>query len=94
MLCRFRAEARGSSELSESEVVGNGLEGLVGRGTERMLVKEVKRGRMYENAEADTGASGGGDGGLGGGNHVCNERRARSDVTCRCRYRSAFDPTI
>lgn len=94
MLLRFTAETRGSSEQSESEGVGNGFEALVEMGTERMLVKEVKRGRIYEKAEAGTGAGGGGVGGLGGGNHVCSERRARSDVTCLDRCRSAFDPTI
>lgn len=57
-----------------------------------MLGKEVKRGRIYENVEG--GGGGGGLGRRGGGNQVCRESLARSDVTWRCRWRSAFEPTI
>ena len=53
-----------------------------GVGTERMLVKDVTRGRMYERVDGG-GGIGVGVGGLGGGNHVCRDNRARSDVTCR-----------
>ena len=78
-----------------SSVSPEGVTGLAGktRGTDRMLVNEVKRGRMYENVEAGGGA-GGGVGGLGGGNQLCKDSRARSEVTCRCRYRSALEPTM
>ena len=64
------------------------LEGL----GEDILVKEVKRGRMYENVEGVGG--GGGVGGFGGGNHLWSDNRARSDVTCRRWIRSAFAPTM
>lgn len=61
-------------------------------GTERILVKDLNRGRMYESVEG--GGAGGGVGGVGGGNQLCKESRARSVVTMRCSYKSAFDPTI
>lgn len=64
-----------------------------GGGTERLLAKEVNLGRMYDRVEGG-GAGGGGVGGLGGGNHSCRDSRARSDVTWRCWYRSALEPTI
>jgi len=64
-------------------------------GTDREEVKEVKRGRMYENVDDCSGSEGGvGVGARGGGNQVCKDRRARSSVTCRCWTRSAFDPTM
>ena len=53
------------------------LEGL----GEDMLVNDVNRGRMYENAEGVGGGSG--VGGFGGGNHLWRDNRARSGVTCR-----------
>ena len=56
------------------------------------LVKEVKRGRMYENVEGVGG--GGGVGGFGGGNHLWSDNRARSEVTCRWWIRSDLAPTI
>lgn len=52
-------------------------------GTEREEVKDVKRGRMYEKVDSDSGSGGGGVGARGGGNQVCNDRRARSSVTWR-----------
>ena len=69
-----------------SSVSPDGVSGLAGntRGTERMLVKEVNRGLMYENVEVGGGA-GGGVGGRGGGNQLCRDNRARSEVTCRSR---------
>lgn len=54
-----------------------------GVGTERMLVKDVNLGRMYDRVDGCGGVGGGGVGGGGGGNHVCRDSRARSDVTCR-----------
>lgn len=59
-----------------------------------MLVKDVKRGRIYENVEDGGGGSGGGVGGLGGGNQLCSDNRARSELICRCRYKSALEPTM
>jgi hypothetical protein len=47
-----------------------------------MLVNDVNLGRMYDSVEGGGGGGGGGVGGGGGGNHVCSDRRARSDVTC------------
>jgi len=64
------------------------LEGL----GEVILVKEVKRGRMYENVEGVGG--GGGVGGFGGGNHLWSDSRARSEVTCRWWVKSALAPTM
>jgi hypothetical protein len=52
-------------------------------GTERMEVKEVKRGRMYENVDTGCCGGGGGVGGRGGGNHLWRDARARSAETCR-----------
>lgn len=55
-------------------------------------MKDLNRGRMYESV--DGCGAGGGVGGFGGGNQVCNERRARSCVTWRYSHKSAFDPTM
>lgn len=93
MVERVRPDERESWLSSVSaEGVRGCLEGNA-RGTERMLVKEVKRGRMYENVD-DGAGGGGGVGGWGGGNHLCRDNRARSWVTCRFRFRSAFEPTM
>lgn len=57
------------------------------------LVKEVNRGRIYENVEGVGG--GGGVGAFGGGNHLWSDSRAKSDVTARGGSRkSALEPTI
>ena len=92
VLLRCRAEERpeGKSKYGgvSGEVGGVG-EAIVG---DRMPGKEVKRGRIYENAEG--GGGGGGGGGFGGGNQLCKDNRARSDVTCLWWWRSAFAPTI
>lgn len=45
-----------------------------------MLVNEVNLGRIYDKVDGG-GGGGGGDGGLGGGNQLCRDKRARSDVT-------------
>jgi hypothetical protein len=41
----------------------------------------VNLGRMYERVDGCGG--GGGGGGLGGGNQLCNDSLAKSEVTCR-----------
>ena len=70
-----------------SSVSPEGVTGFTGktRGTERILVNDVNRGRIYENVEDGGGGAGGGLGGLGGGNQLCKDNRARSEVTWRCR---------
>lgn len=60
-----------SSALGESALTGAVL----------VLVNDVKRGRMYESVEGCGVGGGGGEGGRGGGNHLCIERRTRSEVT-------------
>lgn len=75
------------------DACGIGLDiggGLVGG--ERRPGNEVNRGRIYDNVDGAGG--GGGVGGRGGGNQLCSERRARSEVTWRRRWRSALDPTM
>lgn len=52
-------------------------------GTEREEARDVKRGRMYEKVDGCSGSTGGGVGARGGGNQVCNDKRARSSVTWR-----------
>ena len=78
VLLRFRPVERGASRYGgvSGDDLGGGGGVEVG---ERMLVKDVKRGRMYDSVEG--GGGGGGVGGRGGGNQVCRERRARSEVT-------------
>ena len=50
-------------------------------GVERMLVNEVNLGRIYDRVDCGGGGGGEGDGGWGGGNQLCRDKRARSDVT-------------
>jgi hypothetical protein len=86
---RFSPEPPGGS-CSSGEPLGGGV-----GGTERMLVKEVNRGRMYDSVDGcGIGGGGGGVGGFGGGNQVCRESLARSEVTWRCLCRSALEPTM
>lgn len=47
-----------------------------------MLVKDVNLGRMYESVEGGGGGGSGGVGRRGGGNQVCSDSLARSEVTC------------
>jgi hypothetical protein len=54
--------------------------------------KDVNRGRIYERV--DGAGAGGGDGGRGGGNQLCNDKRAKSAETSRCSVRSALEPTM
>lgn len=76
--------------LSPSLITGSRYEALCGgedltggefNGAERMLVKEVNLGRIYDNVDGGGGGGGGGDGGRGGGNQLCRDKRARSGVT-------------
>ena len=65
-------------ELSSAALGDRGFAGEI-----REEVREVKRGRIYEKVEGWGVGGGGGDGGRGGGNHLCIERRTRSEVTWR-----------
>ena len=63
-------------------------------GDDRMLGKDVNRGRIYDSVFGGGGGGARGGGGRGGGNQLCRDRRAKSDVTCLWRYKSAFEPTM
>ena len=63
-------------------------------GIERVEVKDVNRGRMYEKVEDCGGGEGAVLGGPGGGNQRAMERRTQSEVTWRVRSRSALEPTM
>ena len=54
-------------------------------GVERVAVKEVNRGRMYESVDDCGGGGAGALGGPGGGNQRASERRTQSEVTWRVR---------
>lgn len=63
-------------------------------GIVREVVKDVKRGRMYDRVDDCGGGGAGVLGRPGGGNHRARDSRTQSDVTWRLRCRSAFDPTM
>lgn len=90
---RLRAELRGTGAG-----VGGG-----GAGADRELVRDVKRGRIYDRplavvivviVESLEGGGGGGVATRGGGYHVCSVRRACSREMARLVLpRSALAPT-
>lgn len=80
----FNAEGRSEGRSRYAGASGGGeadIGGVFLKVGERRPGSEVNRGRIYERV--DGCGRGGGDGGFGGGNQLCRDKRARSGVTWR-----------